>query len=60
MALKHVNAVIVGAGAGGGVAAKELAAGGTQRRPAGTRQVVYGGRLPEGRSAQPAHVALGQ
>ena len=28
MALKHVNAVIVGAGAGGGVAAKELAAGG--------------------------------
>jgi choline dehydrogenase-like flavoprotein len=28
MALKHVNVVIVGAGAGGGVAAKELAAGG--------------------------------
>ena len=28
MALKHVNAVIVGAGAGGGVTAKELAAGG--------------------------------
>ena len=28
MALKHVNAVIVGAGAGGGVAAKELASGG--------------------------------
>ena len=28
MALKHVNAVIVGAGAGGGVVAKELAAGG--------------------------------
>lgn len=28
MALKHVNAVIVGAGAGGGVAAKELATGG--------------------------------
>ena len=28
MALQHVNAVIVGAGAGGGVAAKELAAGG--------------------------------
>ena len=28
MALKHANAVIVGAGAGGGVAAKELAAGG--------------------------------
>ena len=28
MALKHVNAVIVGAGAGGGVVAKELATGG--------------------------------
>ena len=28
MALKHVNAVIVGAGAGGGVVAKELAAAG--------------------------------
>ena len=28
MALKHVNAVIVGAGAGGGVAARQLAAGG--------------------------------
>src|SRR5665811_974561 len=28
MALKHVNAVIVGAGAGGGVAAQQLAAGG--------------------------------
>jgi choline dehydrogenase-like flavoprotein len=28
MALKHVNVVIVGAGAGGGVAAKELATGG--------------------------------
>src|ERR1035437_4880432 len=28
MALKHVNAVIVGAGAGGGVVAQQLAAGG--------------------------------
>ena len=28
MALKHVNALIVGAGAGGGVVAKELSAGG--------------------------------
>ena len=28
MALKHVNAVIVGAGAGGGVVAKELACAG--------------------------------
>ena len=28
MALKHVNVVIVGAGAGGGIAAKELASGG--------------------------------
>ena len=28
MANKHVNAVVVGAGAGGGVAAKELAVGG--------------------------------
>ena len=28
MVLKHVNAVIVGAGAGGGVTAKELASGG--------------------------------
>src|ERR1017187_8776569 len=28
MSLKHVNAVVVGAGAGGGVAAKQLAEGG--------------------------------
>ena len=28
MALKHVNAVVIGAGAGGGIAAKELAEGG--------------------------------
>lgn len=28
MALKHVNAVIVGAGAGGGIVAKELAEAG--------------------------------
>src|ERR1019366_786104 len=28
MALKHVNAVIVGAGAGGGIVAKKLASGG--------------------------------
>jgi choline dehydrogenase-like flavoprotein len=28
MALKHVNAVVVGAGAGGGVVAKELSAAG--------------------------------
>ena len=32
MALKHVNAVIVGAGAGGGVVAKQLAAAGLRRQ----------------------------
>ena len=52
--------MIVGAGAGGGVVAKELADGRTQRRPAGARQVVHGRRLPQGRSAQPAHLAARQ
>ena len=34
MALKHINAVIVGAGTGGGVVAKELGGGGPDRRAA--------------------------
>ena len=55
MALERVNAVIVGAGAGGGIVAKELADGRTERGAARARQVVLSGRLPQGRSAQPAH-----
>ena len=55
MALKHVNAVIVGAGAGGGVVAKELATAGLSVVAAGARQMVFGRRLPQGRPAQPAH-----
>ena len=59
MALKHVNAVIVGAGAGAASSAKELAEARTERGPAGARQVVYGGGLPEGRFTQSADVGAG-
>ena len=41
MALKHVNAVVVGAGAGGGVVAKELAAAGFSVVCAGTRTMAF-------------------
>ena len=60
MALKHVNAVIVGAGAGGGVVAKELAAAGLSVVLLERGQVVLGGRLPQGRPAQPAHHGAGR
>ena len=60
MALKHVNAVIIGAGAGGGVVAKELAAGGLSVVLLERGEVVHGGRLPQGRSAQSAHLGAGQ
>ena len=41
MANKHVNAVVIGAGAGGGVVAKELAAGGLTVVLIRTRKMAY-------------------
>ena len=55
MALKRVNAVIVGAGAGGGVVAKELASAGLSVVVLERGKWYVRGRLPQGRSPQPAH-----
>ncbi len=53
--MKRVNAVVIGAGAAGGIVAKELDHRRAQRGSAGARQVVHSPRLPQRRSAQPAH-----
>ena len=46
MAQQRVNAVIVGAGAGGGVVAKQLSTAGNARRGAGARPMVQRRRVP--------------
>ena len=60
MALSHVNAVIVGAGAGGGVVAKELAEAGLSRGAARARRMADAMRARRRRTDLPAHHGAGQ
>jgi choline dehydrogenase-like flavoprotein len=58
--MKRVNAVVVGAGAAGGIVAKELATAGLSVVLLERGQMVHRQRLPQGRPAQSAHHGAGQ
>ena len=60
MSLKHVNAVVVGGGAGGGIVAKELAEAGLSVVLLERGKWYHRLRRPQGRSAQPAYLRPGQ
>ena len=58
--MKRVNAVVIGAGAGGRHRGQGTCGCRLERCAAGARSLVHGQRLPQRRSPQPAHHRTGQ